>query len=282
MRELPSRSFGRSMIAIALTIAAVPVLLAAQGTAGRQGAARGGTAAPSSAMPEIVIGGIQVAKVVVSKDDFSAKPFHSDNGTMIVLWVKMPTGIGLIEIDEDASLLQSFKDDKGTDLGGKFGSFPDEFKDGTGGIIEIESSAIPASGSTALLAEGTVAMAIATGTKPTRVANVQIQNDRKFTMGATSMTVAEVETDGEDLKFTVKLPRSVLTTVKDVKFLDAKGTELEGRRTGSGYSNDAGEMSFSVKTALKVITLEFEVWQGLRTIKAPFKVKAGIGLGGTP
>ena len=42
--------------------------------------------------------------------------------------------------------------------------------------------------------------------------------------------------------------------------------------------NDKGEMSFTVKTTAKVLTLEFEQWQGLKTIKVPFKVKAGLGL----
>jgi hypothetical protein len=56
------------------------------------------------------------------------------------------------------------------------------------------------------------------------------------------------------------------------------GGPLEGRRTSSGYMNDAAEMGFSVKTTAKVITLEFEAWQGQRSIKVPFKVKAGIGL----
>src|SRR5689334_20289313 len=132
MRDFPSRSLARTIGTIALVaVATLPALLGAQGAAGRQGAGRGAPAANAGPMPEIIAGGIQVVKVVVSKDDFSAKPFHADNGTTIVLWVKMPAGMGLIEIDEDTSLLQSFKDDKGTDLGGKFDSFPDEFEDGT-------------------------------------------------------------------------------------------------------------------------------------------------------
>ncbi|HUR22142.1 MAG TPA: hypothetical protein VMZ90_15100, partial [Vicinamibacterales bacterium] len=53
--------------------------------------------------PQIVAGGVQVVKVAVPDSDFSAKPFHEDNGTKIVLWIKMPAGQGLIEIDEDAS-----------------------------------------------------------------------------------------------------------------------------------------------------------------------------------
>ncbi len=49
---------------------------------------------------------------------------------------------------------------------------------------------------------------------------------------------------------------------------------------GQGHRrhNDAAEMTFSVKTAARTLTLEFEAWQGLRKIKVPFKVKAGLGL----
>ena len=239
----------------------------------------GGTpAAASGANPQIVAGGIQVARVVVSNDDFSAKPFHSDNGTTMILWVKMPAGQGLIELDDDTSLLQKFSDDKGSNIGGKFGNFPEEFKDGTGGIIEIRSSGFPAAGATALVAEGSLSMTVASGTRKTRVANMQLKNDTKFMFGSTSITVAEVEADGESQTFTLKLPRQIMTSIKNVAFFDAKGAPVEGRRTGTGYMNDAGELSFSVKTALKTLTLEFEAWQGLKTIKVPFNIKAGLGL----
>jgi hypothetical protein len=272
-----SASALRTIGTIAFVTGALGVVLVAQA---RQGGGRAAGAGGGGPMPEVTVGGIQVAKVVVSKDDYSAKPFHADNGTTIVLWIKMPAGQGLIEIDEDTSLLQSFSDDKGTDLGGKFGSFPEEFKDGTGGIIDVQSTATPAAGATSLSAEGTVTVTLATGTRPVRVANVRIENDRKFMVGTTAMTIAEVAMDGEDQKLTLKLARQAMNGIKEIKFLDAKGTELEGRRTGGGYFNDAGEMNMTVKSALKTLTLEFEMWQGVRTVKVPFKVKAGIGLGG--
>jgi hypothetical protein len=248
---------------------------------GGQGAGRAAApparATASGNQPEVVVGGIQIVKVVISGDDFSAKPFHADNGTRIALWVKMPAGQGLIEIDERASLLQHFGDDKGTNLGGKFDSFPDELKDGSGGTIEIESSGFPAQGATSLTVEGTLAMTVASGTRKTRVANVQLRNDAKFMFGTTSVTVAEVETEGENQKFTLKLPRSVMAGIKEVVFLDARGQPIEGHGTGRGYMNDAAEMGFTVKTALKTLTIEFEAWQGLKTIKVPFNIKAGIG-----
>lgn len=228
--------------------------------------------------PEIVVGGVQIVKVAVPDNDFSAKPFHQDNGTKIVLWVKMPAGQGLIEIDEDASLLQSVGDDKGTNIGGKFGSFPQEFRDGTGGIIEIASTGFAAPNAMALLAEGSVAMTVATGTRKTRVANVRLVNDAKFTFGPAPIVVSDVETEGESQTFSLKLSRQAMTSIKDVVFLDAQGQPIEGRRTSTGYMNDAGEMGFTVKTAAKTLTLEFEAWQGLKTIKVPFKVKAGLGV----
>ena len=228
--------------------------------------------------PEIVAGGVQVVKVAVPDNDFSAKPFHEDNGTKIVLWIKMPAGQGLIEIDEDASVLQNVGDDKGTNIGGKFGSFPEEFKDGTGGIIEIKSTGFAAPNATALIAEGSVAMTVATGTRKTRVANVRLVNDSKFMFEKTAIVVADVQTQGEEQTFTLKLPRQAMTGIKNVVFLDAKGQPIEGRRTSSGYMNDAAELGFTVKTAAKALTLEFEAWQGQRTVKVPFKVKAALGL----
>jgi len=70
----------------------------------------------------------------------------------------------------------------------------------------------------------------------------------------------------------------VMTSIKNVVFLDAKGQPVEGSRTSTGYMNDAGEMGMTVKTAAKTITIEFEAWTGLKTIKVPFKVRAALGL----
>jgi hypothetical protein len=121
-------------------------------------------------------------------------------------------------------------------------------------------------------------MTVATGTRKTRVANVRLVNDSKFMFEKTAIVVSDVETQDDTQTFSLQLPRQVMTTIKDVVFLDAKGQPVEGRRTSSGYMNDAGELGFSVKTSAKALTIEFEAWQGQRTIKVPFKVKAGLGL----
>ena len=90
------------------------------------------------------------------------------------------------------------------------------------------------------------------------------------------MIVVDVGGDGEDQTFTIKLPRQVMESIKEVAVFDAKGHPIEGRRSGSGYMNDDAEMAFSVKTTAKTLTIAFEAWQGARTMKVPFKVKAGL------
>ena len=228
--------------------------------------------------PEVAVGGVQVVRVVAPDNDFSAKPFHEDNGTAIVLWVKMPAGQGLIEIDDDESVLKSVADDKGSSLGGKFGSFPDEFKDGTGGLIKIQSSGFAAPGATAITAEGSVAMTVATGTRKTRVAKVQVQDNAKFMFGKTPVVMSDVKAESDSQSFTLKMPRSLMNEIKNLVFLDAKGQPIESDRNSSGYMNDNAEIGYTVKTAAKVLTLEFENWTGLKTIKVPFKVKVGLGI----
>jgi hypothetical protein len=274
MRVVLNALLRRGVSRIGLIAAGSAVFVGTLGAQGRQ------AGVPAGAQPQILPGGIQIANVVAPKDEMLARPFNSENGTKLVLWVKMPPGQGLIEIDEDTSILQSFTDDKGTNLGGRLDNFPDEFKDGSGGTLEITSSALPAAGATKLMAEGTLALNVASGAKPERVANVRIENGRTFLLGKTTITVAEVESSSDEQKFTLKLPRTIMEGIRDVKFYDAKGAALEGRRTGSGYMNDAGEMGLAVTTALKTVTLEFEVWQGRRVIKVPFKVQTGLGVGG--
>jgi hypothetical protein len=266
--------------ALIVTFAALvtpgPAALTAQG---RKAPAKPAAASSTPVrMPEVVVGGIQVAKVVVSDDDWSAKPFNASNGTKLVLWIKMPAGMGLIEIDDDASLLSHFGDDKGTDLGGSLDSFPDEFKDGSGATMDISSDGLPAAGATALMAEGTLVMNVATGTKPQKISAQRVENDKAFKLGQATLTFSDVQNEEGELKFTLKLPRQTMNGIKSVKFLDGKGQELEGRRNGSGYMNDDAEMSFAVKTEAKTLGMEFEVWQGLKEIKVPFNVKGGVGL----
>ena len=61
------------------------------------------------------------------------------------------------------------------------------------------------------------------------------------------------------------------------KFLDAKGTEIEGaRRTSSGYSNEDATIGYTVPAQHRTFSMEFDLWQGVRDITdAHEEVEAG-------
>lgn len=242
-------------------------------------------AAAAVKLPEISVGGIQVVNAPFGDDDWSARPFSSKNGTKVVLVIKMPPGMGLIDIDEDESSLDTFTDEKVTQYAAEFESFPDVAKDGSAGAIEMQSEIIPGPGMHTLVAEGTLALKVATGTKPQRVTGLKPENGKSFKLGPTVVTYSDVtppdDPSAEDarLEFSINLPRAVMESAKEVRFLDAKGVAIEGAvRTSSGYMNDDATVSYAVPARHKTFSMEFELWQGLRDLTVPFKVEASIAL----
>src|SRR5262245_15941896 len=91
-----------------------------------------------------------------------------------------------------------------------------------------------------------------------------------------------MKTEENATKISLNLPRSLLTTIREIRVFDTKNAPIEARRTGSGYFNEKAELEISAKTKDKTVAIEFEVWQNLRTVKAPFKLDAGLGFAAGP
>jgi hypothetical protein len=264
----------RSVTLVVVAALAATVHLGAQ--AGRKPAT---PAAPAGPPPEISVVGVRVVGAGLGKNREEIRPFNERPGIAVALAIKMPAGQGIVELDEDNCLLTSVTDDAGTDLGeqAEYGSFPKTSDDGSVGLIEIESRLRPAATATALLAEGTLVFSASPGSKPTKIANLKLEKGKTFKLGATTVTVSEV-TPGEETSVEFALPRSVLYTIRDVKFTDASGAPLEADRSGRGYMNDDASISYRVKGAGAAVNVEFDLWQGLREQKVPFKIKTGLAL----
>jgi hypothetical protein len=236
-------------------------------------------APPPGPPPEISVVGLRIIGSGLGKNREEIRAFNESPGVAVALAIKMPAGAGIVELDEDNCLLTSVTDDAGTDLGeqAKYGSFPKTSDDGSIGMIEIESRLRPAPAATAILAEGTLVFSASPGSKPTKIPNLKLEKGKTFKLGTATITLAEV-TPGEDTAIELALPRSVLYTIRDVKFSDATGKPLEADRTSRGYMNDDASIGYRIKGAGAAVTLEFDVWQGLREQKVPFKIKTGLSL----
>jgi hypothetical protein len=235
--------------------------------------------APAGPPPEVSVVGVRVVGAGLGKNREEIRAFNERPGVSIAIAIKMPAGQGIVDLDEDDCLLTSVTDDVGTDLGeqAEYGSFPKTADDGSVAMIEIESRLRPAATAKAILAEGTLVFNSSPGSKPTKVAGVKLVKGTTFKVAGTTMTLSEV-TPGEQTAIEIALPRSILYTIRDVRFLDATGKVLESDRSGRGYMNDDATMNYRISGAGAAVTMEFDVWQSLAQRKVPFKISTGLAL----
>lgn len=268
----------RRVVFTLLAILAVAAPGAAQSK--KKPAAPAAPPAPAGPPPEIVVAGVRVVGAGFGKNRDEIRAFNESPGVAVALVLKMPAGQGIVTLDEDDCELTSVTDDAGTDLGeqAQYGSFPKTSDDGSVGMIEIESKLRPAATATVVLAEGTLVFSASPGSKPTKVANVKLEKDKTFKLGATTITISDVTAGSEDTSIELGLPRSVLYSIRDVRFLDATGKVLESDRTSRGYMNDDASIGYRIKGAGAAVTMEFDVWQNLQQRKVPFKIKTGLAL----
>ena len=266
----------------------VLLLLLASGTpllAGGQAAGKGtqkpaAAAQQAGAPPQVSVAGVRVVGPGLGANATELRPFNESPGTTLALAIQAPKGTGIVDIDSRGSRLEGFADDKGQSLleEGRLGPFPKVAEDGSVALVEVEVRGRPSTGATAVTAQGIVALTLAGGSKPTRAANVKLVEGQPLKIGATTMTLGEVKTEEESTAITINLPRSVLTTIREARFFDAKNEPLESNRTSSGYFNEKAQLEYRVKTKDKAVTIEFELWQNLRVVKAAFNVQAGLGV----
>ena len=125
---------GRTRVSRGLSLVCVLVMFAcgasralAQKPAGR-GSQRPAAAAPSTApaAPQVSATAIRVVGPGLGANGSELRPFNEQPGTTVALSVQAPRGSGIVEIDDDASKIEAFSDDKGQSLleEGRVGPFP--------------------------------------------------------------------------------------------------------------------------------------------------------------
>jgi len=273
-------------IAVAVALAAAPAAAQGKQTKGKRPAASAPAkaAAPPPAVkpPQISTVGIRVTGLGLGANGTELKPFNESPGTSVALAIEAPKGSGIVAVDDDGSKIEAFTDDRGQNLmeEARVGPFPHVTEDGSAALVEVEVRARPSAGASSVSVQGTLSMTLAGGSRPFRAASVKLEAGQTFKIGATTLTISDPKVDDEETTFTVNLPRSLLNSIRDVHFFDAKNEAVEGHRAGSGYFNEKAELELAAKTKEKVLTIEFELWQNLKTAKVPFSIEAGLGAAG--
>lgn len=241
----------------------------------------------------VEVAGVQVINKIYPPKDPSNKnsfggnmdtlvPFNSfDPGVSVALMISSPKG-GLLDVDTDASKIETFADDKGTVLYDQkssfrkgFGSFNKVSKDGKVALVNIEGKIPLAAGATKVTAKGTAALRVGSKTTKHPVAKTILKKGTPIKAGAFEFTVTEAKSQGDDISISFET-KTDPATIASFRFLGADGTEIESNRTMSGSMGFGGKKSYSftydVKVAQPQLALEIEVWDDMKEINVPFSV----------
>jgi hypothetical protein len=268
-----------SAMACAALVGYVPALQAQARRPAAKAAAPKAAPAPRP-NPTISLVGMQVAAKSLGKARFGDTiAFGGQAGVSLALAVKVGAGTAILDIDDDESSIDTWTDDKQTDLNIEpdWGSFPSFTDDLAAGIITVRSPVLPAAGAQQLTVAGTIAVTTAAGTRAVQAKKVALTKGTSFQLGAMAASISEFEATDTGATLAVKLTGAGTNTIKRLRFLDGAGTELESDANGSMTSSSESEYSFTLKAKAASATIEIELWQNQQTTKVPFTLTGTLG-----
>jgi hypothetical protein len=265
-------------VALALSLLLVPGFAAAQSKKKGTPAAKKAVPAPN---PTVAVAGLRVVGPGVGAEDDLQRPFNYGVGVTVVVAVRVSAPHALIEIDKDRSS-NEMADSQGKVLENPEVDWsPDFTKDGSTCLVDLDAKGLPGEGSTHVTAKGSLMFKVASGTRTVKVPSVKLEKGTPLKVGTSAITITEVEqaegADGPTVTF--KSTRSVMKGIKALRAKDGKGAPIELSWQHSGGWDEEYQMGYRFKSAAKgPVTLEFDLYDGLRDLAVPFDVKAGVGV----
>jgi hypothetical protein len=263
-------------VTLALVLLALPGIAAAQsrkGTPAKKGAA---AAAPS---PKVSVAGLRVVGPGVGPEDDHQRPFNWSEGITVVVAVKVSAPFAMVEIDKEHSTFEITDSQGGALASPEIGFSPDFTKDGTMALVNLDAKGLPADGSTYVAAKGSLTFKVSTGTKTVKVPAVKLEKGTPVKLGANAVTISGVEDGEEGPMVSFKANRSVIKGIRALRAKDAKGAPIEVRWSQGGGWDEEYEAGYRFKMASKgPVTLEFDLYDGMRDVAVPFDLKAGVGI----
>jgi hypothetical protein len=247
-------------------------------------------AAPAAKAPTVEVRGLRVVAAGYGDGMRGLRAFNWSKGVTLALLVQIPDG-GIIDLDDDASKLDKFTDDKGTNLlvGGDtwgkvgIGGFASISKDGKACLAELNGKSVPIKGATQVWASGTLVLKCASKKKTVQHKKIALKKGTKIP-GAIPFTIDKVgKPDWGDAALQVTLAaKQDLSSVAEIKFFDAQGKEIESSSAGSSSMRMGPvvniKRSFNLKKKATNVTIAVTYWTDMRIVKLPFNVKTGVGM----
>jgi hypothetical protein len=203
----------------------------------------------------------------------------------------------IVKFNQEESKIDSFTDDKGTDLTAAAPSqdpfnkpgisyMPSSSGKGESSIIvDFKASGQPAKGATTFNISGTVSAQVAAATKQFTVENVEIKTNVTFSLGDLPIMISDAGTNrnawsAKEYKYSVTFSSlRDLESISTLEFFDASGNKIEAVKRSWGGGGLLGYMmQYDVKQNMDYAKIVATCWQDLKTVEVPFSIKTGVGL----
>jgi len=246
--------------------------------------------------PTFEVRGLRVVGKPYREEEPQTRPFNWSEGTTVVVLVTLPKG-GIIAFDPKASKVETFTDDKGTNLleaksskfhfgGGPFGSWPKISEDARAAVIEVQSNGLPAKGATKLTVKGTLVFKTAKQKKTYTAKDIALKVGTKIEAGSIPFEITKVgkpKWGGNKAKLAVTLKATQdLSQIAAIRFLDAEGNEIKAQPAGttkmSSFGRTTIQQNYRLEEEVKTATVAIDYWEDLEIVNLPFEVQATLGL----
>lgn len=238
---------------------------------------------------KIQITGLRIVAPPAEKKEGAQGAFFQPPGLTVVATITPAQG-KIVSLDQFKSKVDSFTDDKGTDLLATKSESPFN-KPGFGTMdakeavatVEIQAAGLPAKGASALNISGTITAQIASGTKQFTMENVDLTNGTHFICGELPINITKASvhkamfSNKEEFSVTFS-STSDLENISTLEFFDAQGAKVEARKSEWGGGMGNYSVAYAFKQSVGSAKIVATCWTDLKTVEIPLSVKTGLGL----
>lgn len=225
-----------------------------------------------------------------SKNNFNGA-LMAPPGVAVEVRLTPPYG-KVVNINQNASKVDSFTDDKGTDLlavrsdnpFSKPGFGIMDASKGTYATAAIQAAGLPAKGATGLNISGTVVLEIATGTNLFTVDNVEMKTNATFNIDDLPVIISNVGTNrnqwmAKNYQYSVTFSSfRDLGNISNLEFFDPQGNKIGASKSSWGGGPLGYMIEYNIKQKVDRMKIVATCWQGLETVEVPISIKTGLGL----
>jgi hypothetical protein len=254
-----------------------------------------GEAGAGDATPSVTLTGISIHKANGSVRRDPVSSLYARGQTILAFQIADPARY-MISIHEQASRFTEFADDKDTD----FLKPPAGVQrlpllhshvepDGHRGGFTLATNQTPAVGALKVRVKGTLAVRCGSEAKTDQQKDIALKDGSTFTAASITFTVQPTTGGAADRpEFRVVLwSDEPLESIRNVRFFDSNGTEIESALTGKAYMGGVPIVGkrgkprynheYSLHKKVEEVAVEVSYWGKVETIEVPIQIESGVG-----